>query len=203
MHQIRLGSRRLENEEFSNFRVPTHSDRWHSGLVLGEITTNVARYLPAPSRQGAIVLDIAAGSPAFASRLRVGDIITSLGEGFADSPAEMVETIARAASKGESLKISARRGEQRIETSIRPVADAQSSSELDIPILLEYRKRADRTRFEVGFGWVMDYDRDSCFDSGGDPYDKWSFGMLFDLFEIRRTREKTEFNLLWLIRLSW
>ncbi len=195
---VPIGKRRVQQAEYQGFKLPVHDDPNHAGVTLGEITAEFAPYLPEPARHGAVVLDVAAGGPAFQCDLRAGDIITRLGTSNIELAEEMVAEIAAAGVSERQVPLHVVRGKQELDRVLEPNEDLDRPSRLQIPFILDWYRAPAKTDMNLGLA-VANYDRRACYDADGKPYEEWQFGLALRLINYESRRNHSKLTLLWLI----
>jgi serine protease Do len=81
---------------FDRFANPMGRERTRLGLTLEDLTDQMAEFLAVPSKNGALVTSVSAGSPAAAANLRAGDVIVRAGEETVANPQDLIRAVARA-----------------------------------------------------------------------------------------------------------
>ncbi len=201
---VEIAVRRVQQEDFVRLDARAFGEPIHTGLVLGHIGAEFAAYLPAASRTGVLVLDVAAGSPAAEARLKPGDIITSF-DAIAVQAADIaIARIESAAADGRTLALEGMRGTKEIQATLEPAEDLRRDKEYSVPFVFGYESRRERTDFWLGpLGLVGNYKNTDCFDSKGEAVEEWKFGMLVDLIRYERKSNQRELRLLWLISFKY
>ena len=90
------------------------------GIVPGSITPELASRLKLPVSSGAVVVEVAAGSPAEKAGLRAEDIITRV-DGKVVASAGELRRILRERSGGDTVALTVRRGEETLTVKVRLV----------------------------------------------------------------------------------
>jgi hypothetical protein len=183
--------------------LPVVDDRSHSGMVLAEVTPEVASLAPRliPSERGLLVARILPGGPAFFSEARERDLLVELG----GQPVAGVEDYARVQAPllpSSRVKLALLRDGRRVETDLKFQHDANREREFNIPILFSYEGKPEKR--EVSILWSLLFNSRTSYQIKG-PYpprehvtDK-KVGVLLDLFRYTSHPGSYEVRLLWFL----
>jgi C-terminal processing protease CtpA/Prc len=201
---VEVGSQyRVASSRVANRTLPVADDRSHSGMVLAEVTPELASLAPRllPAERGLVVVRILPGGPAFFSEAREKDLLVDL----AGQPVAGVEEYRRVLSPllpSSRVKLTLLRGGERIETDLKLERDANREREFHIPILFSYEGKPEKR--EVSVLWsILFNSRTSHQIKGSCPLrahvTEKKVGLLLDLFRYTSKPESYEVRLLWFL----
>lgn len=199
--EVMLGSEPLSTDDYEPIRIGTIRDQ-HAGFTFGTLDDRLRRYLVEPGESGVVVMSIMGGTPAFYSRVRVGDVLVSPSGGFTDSAEAFANMLARAADSGSSIRVTARRGPKVMEDTFRPLRSLPGDVSFKLPLLCDWKKGAEYTDLDLVLGILFGYERHSSVLHSVHRQTR-SWGAVLNLIHYRSAPERKTFRLLWLIKFSW
>lgn len=131
-----LGEGRHHGNAFT-FRVPqVHPDLRSQGIFVqrrgptlgiegARLTDQMAQFLGIPGKEGVLVLEVQADTPAAAAGLKAGDVILSVNGGAVHSPSELADSLSRG-----KVELEVARGQQtlKLEADLGPKAESDAET---------------------------------------------------------------------------
>ncbi|MGE3164164.1 MAG: PDZ domain-containing protein [Planctomycetota bacterium] len=199
--EVQLTTESVSTDDYEPIRLGTVVDP-HAGFTFGSLDGRLRQYLVEPDESGVIVMSIRGGTPAFYSRVRVGDVLVATGAEATSDAEAFVSRLEATALAGDSFAVAIRRGPKIVQDSFRPLRSLPTHVSFKLPFLCDYKSNAEYTDLDLIWGILFDYDRNSDV-FGTEHRQTRSWGALLNLIGYKRTPERKTFSLLWLIKLSW